>query len=74
MKNIIFFFCDELRPDALSCYQKNKSFIHTPAIDSIAENGLLFENCFCNSPLCVPSRTSLMTGLYPEDTLSLIHI
>lgn len=68
MKNIIFFFCDELRPDALSCYQKNKSFIHTPAIDSIAENGLLFENCFCNSPLCVPSRTSLMTGLYPEDT------
>ncbi|HHV08879.1 MAG TPA: sulfatase-like hydrolase/transferase [Clostridiales bacterium] len=68
MKNIVFFFCDELRPDALGCYGNAAGDMHTPNIDSIAKRGHLFENCFCNSPVCVPSRTSIMTGLYPEDT------
>ncbi len=68
MKNIVFFFCDELRPDALGCYGNPTGDMHTPNIDAIAKRGYLFENCFCNSPVCVPSRTSIMTGLYPEDT------
>lgn len=68
MKNIIYFFCDELRPDALGCYGNPNGHMFTPNIDSIAQTGYLFENCFCNSPVCVPSRTSIMTGLYPEDT------
>ena len=68
MKNIVFFFCDELRPDALGCYGNPAGTMHTPNIDAIAKRGYLFENCFCNSPVCVPSRTSMMTGLYPEDT------
>ncbi len=68
MKNIVFFFCDELRPDALGCYGNPAGDMHTPNIDAIANRGYLFEQCFCNSPVCVPSRTSIMTGLYPEDT------
>lgn len=68
MKNIIYFFCDELRQDALECYGNSAGPMHTPNIDSIAERGYLFQNCFCNSPVCVPSRMSIMTGLYPEDT------
>lgn len=68
MKNIVYFFCDELRQDALGCYGNPAGPMHTPNIDAIAQRGFLFENCFCNSPVCVPSRTSLMTGLYPEDT------
>ena len=66
MKNIVYLFCDELRQDALGCY--GNPGMHTPNIDEISKNGTLFENCFCNSPICVPSRASLLTGLYPEDT------
>lgn len=68
MKNVVYIFCDELRQDALECYGNPAGTMKTPNIDSIANQGVLFENCFCNSPVCVPSRTSLLTGLYPEDT------
>lgn len=66
--NIIYLFFDELRTDALGCYGNPYTELDTPHIDSIAENGVLFNNCYCNSPVCVPSRMSIMTGLYPEDT------
>lgn len=39
-------------------------FIRTPNIQRLADNGVLFENTYCNSPLCVPSRASFMTGKY----------
>ena len=68
MKNVVYIFCDELRQDALGCYGNPAGPMKTPNIDSIARRGILFENCFCNSPVCVPSRASLLTGLYPEDT------
>lgn len=68
MKSLVMIFCDELRQDALGCYGNEAGPMRTPNIDRIAEKGVLFENCFCNSPVCVPSRASLITGLYPEDT------
>jgi choline-sulfatase len=40
----------------------------TPYIDSLAAKGTLFLNAHCQSPLCNPSRTSLMTGLRPTST------
>jgi choline-sulfatase len=66
--NFIWIYCDELRADALGCYGNRYAELETPHIDSIADSGIRFENCFCNSPVCVPSRTSLLSGLYPEDT------
>lgn len=66
--NIIFFFCDELRCDALSCYPGTPGGIKTPNLDRLASMGVLFEQCFCNSPVCVPSRYSMLTGQYPEST------
>lgn len=68
MKNIVYILSDEMRQDALGCYGNPFGKMKTPHIDSIAEMGTLFENCYCNSPICVPSRVSLLTGLYPEDT------
>ena len=65
--NIIYIYCDELRTDALGCYGNKYAKMKTPNIDRIAEKGVKFENCFCNSPVCVPSRVSNLTGLYPED-------
>jgi len=40
----------------------------TPHIDSLARSGMLFNNAYCVTPACNPSRTALMTGLRPETT------
>ncbi len=37
-------------------------FLHTPAIDRLAAEGATFNNAYCNSPICAPSRASFMTG------------
>ena len=63
--NFIYIFCDELRCDSLGCY--GGSF-ETPNIDRLAKRGLLCENSFCNSPVCVASRFSILTSRYPEET------
>ena len=66
--NILWIYCDELRTDALGCYGNPYAEMQTPHIDSIADNGIRFDNCFCNSPVCVASRSAILTGLYPEET------
>ena len=38
----------------------------TPALDRLAAEGVVFENAYCNSPLCGPSRLSMMAGLLPH--------
>jgi len=38
----------------------------TPHLDALAREGVLFERAFCNSPLCTPSRQSLITGKLPH--------
>src|SRR4051812_17028047 len=59
--NILFIF-DEDNPAIAGCYG-NKT-VRTPHIDSLAAGGVTFENHYCNSPLCVPSRASLTAGKY----------
>jgi arylsulfatase A-like enzyme len=62
--NIVIFICDQLNPDALSCY---KGPVATPNIDKLADNGLIFNNAVCPYPVCSPSRASLVLGTYPHD-------
>jgi len=66
--NILWIMGDEFRTDALSCYGTPHPAIATPHIDRIASAGVRFDSCFCNSPICVPSRTSEMTASPPEVT------
>ena len=40
------------------------SHVRTPNLDKLASEGVLFENAYCNSPICVPSRAILATGRY----------
>ena len=40
--------------------------MHTPALDRLAREGFAFDNCFVTSPVCVGSRASLFTGMYPH--------
>jgi len=42
--------------------------MHTPVLDGLASRGALFRNSYCTSPICVPSRASLATGLYPHQS------
>ncbi|MBN1247240.1 MAG: sulfatase-like hydrolase/transferase [Anaerolineae bacterium] len=66
--NIVWIYCDELRTDALGCYGHPTIQPQTPHLDALAANGTLFEQCFCNAPVCVPSRVATLTGRYPEET------
>jgi len=61
-RNILFIMCDQLRWDYLSCY--GHQTLHTPNIDSLATRGVRFDNAYCQSPLCGPSRASFYTGRY----------
>jgi choline-sulfatase len=65
--NILWIIADELRTDALSCFGHPTARLQTPNIDAIADDGTLFLNTFCNSPICVSSRTSMLTGTLPEE-------
>lgn len=68
--NILWIQADELRADALGAYSSpvNWPKPFTPAINRLADSGVVFENTFCQSPVCVPSRTSLVLGRYPLET------
>ena len=60
--NILFICTDQQRFDALGAYGNDE--IETPHLDRLAEQGVLFENCYVQNPVCGPSRASLMTGRY----------
>jgi arylsulfatase len=64
--NILWICTDQQRFDTLGCY--DNPFVETPNIDRLAANGVLFENSFCQSPVCTPSRASFLTGRYPRTT------
>lgn len=66
--NILWIMADELRASALGCYGSSWAPVATPNIDALAARGVLFENNFCNSPVCVPSRMSQLTAAPPERT------
>src|SRR5687767_10569353 len=60
--NIVFVLVDDLRWDDLSC--AGHPFSRTPHIDRIAREGAQFRNAFATTPLCSPSRASILTGTY----------
>ena len=60
--NVLFIAVDDLRPE-LNCY--GQAQIHSPNIDKIAAEGILFNRAYCNIPVSGASRASVMTGLRP---------
>ncbi len=63
--NVLMISVDDLRP-VLGCY--GYAGAKTPHIDALARQGTVFLRAYCQSPSCLPSRTSLLTGLRPDTT------
>ncbi|MEV8468346.1 sulfatase-like hydrolase/transferase [Fluviibacterium sp. DFM31] len=58
--NILFRMPDQLRADFLGCY--GADFARTPHLDAFAAESTVFDRCIAPTPICVPSRASLLTG------------
>ena len=63
--NILFIGVDDLRPE-LACY--GADYMHTPAMDQLAQSGMRFDAAYCQQAVCLPSRISLFTGMRPDST------
>ncbi len=71
--NILWFQFDEIRADAFSCYDDNPWLRpRTPNVQRVADEGVVFEQAFCPSPVCMPSRGSELTSQYAT-TLGVYH-
>lgn len=69
--NILLILVDDLTL-SLGCY--GNALVRTPHLDRLASRGVLFANTICQSPLCTPSRASMLTGLRPDHTgIHLLH-
>ena len=62
--NVLIVYTDQQRWDTIRA--AGNELVHTPNLDSLAERGVLFENAFCNNPVCMPSRHSMLSGQYPS--------
>jgi choline-sulfatase len=60
--NILLIMSDEHDPAVTGCY--GDPLVRTPNLDRLAAQGVPFDGCSCNSPLCVPSRLSFTAGRY----------
>jgi len=60
--NILVIMSDEHNASVLGC--NGNDIVHTPNLDRLARKGIAFDSCYCNSPLCVPSRLSFTSGKY----------
>jgi len=64
--NLLFIFADQMHRYALHCMGTDD--IHTPNLDRLAAEGMLFTNAYSNCPICGPFRINLFTGLYTRQT------
>ena len=58
--NILLIMTDQQRFDSLGCY--GADWVQTPNLDRLAADGMLYENCYVNNPVCTPSRACMFTG------------
>ena len=64
--NLVCFLGEGLRPDEFSL--EGNKLLHTPNMDRIGREGCVFENSFVTNALCLPSRATMLTGMYSHST------
>ena len=62
--NFLFLMADQIRADALAV--SGNRFVETPHLDALAGSGVRFANAYCPQALCTPSRSALLSGVYPH--------
>ena len=62
--NILWYCTDQQRFDTIRTL--GNPHVVTPTIDRLVADGVAFTHAYCQSPICTPSRSSIMTGLYPS--------
>src|SRR4051794_36601799 len=64
--NIVVFLVDDLGATDLGCF--GSTFYETPNVDTLATQGVRFTAAYSTCPVCSPTRSSMMTGRYPQRT------
>ena len=64
--NVLLIVADQHKADVMG--NAGHPVVKTPRLDRLAESGVRFDRAYCQDAICVPSRTSFMTGLYPRTT------
>lgn len=65
--NILFISTHDINPD-FGCYAgvwPGAEYAHTPNLDRLAAEGLRYDNAFATTPVCAPSRSAIITGMFP---------
>lgn len=62
--NILFLMSDQHRPDVLGF--AGNPVVRTPVLDSIAADGVVFNNAYTPSPICIPARQCIVAGQFPR--------
>ena len=62
--NILWYCTDQQRFDTIGAL--GNPHVQTPALDALVADGTALTHAYCQSPICTPSRTSYMTGMYPS--------
>ena len=70
LPNFLWLVCED---QSLFFSMYGDSIAYTPNINQLAKDGLVYQNCYTPSPVCAPSRSSLITGMYPT-TLGTQHM
>ena len=68
--NIIFFIADDMLPEHFNCLNEGKDKYFTPNLDRLAREGTIMLEQHVVSPVCTPSRYSVLTGMYPSRATS----
>ena len=63
--NLLYIHSDQHNPAVTGRY--GDPLVQTPNLDRLAKQGVVFEDVYCPSPICVPSRMSMLTGRYPYE-------
>ena len=62
--NILWYCTDQQRFDTIGAL--GNPYVITPTIDQLVADGTAFTHAYCQSPICTPSRSSFLTGMYPS--------